>query len=85
MVNKQFYSLPEVAQVLGISRIAVYKQVISGKISAQRMGRGYFVSAEYLGMAGQDEILEEDRVILSENLHLISDQYITTLIELSQE
>lgn len=37
----KYYSIPEVAKMLGISRIAVYKRVKSGKLKAIRTGRNY--------------------------------------------
>ncbi len=39
-----FYSIPEVADILGISRIAVFKRVQQGKIPATRVGRHYVIA-----------------------------------------
>ncbi|GEM_PF-3334400 len=46
MEEKKFYTLPELAKVLGISRIAVFKKVKRGKINAIRIGRNWVVPAE---------------------------------------
>lgn len=42
---REFYSLPEVAALLGISRIAVFKRVKKGQLEALRIGRNWAVPA----------------------------------------
>jgi excisionase family DNA binding protein len=64
MKNKDFISIPELAKILGISRIAAYKQVKSGKIKGIKVGRNFIVPAqnlpfilgEALGKEGKNEI-----------------------------
>ena len=46
--NKQFYSVAEVAEMLGISRIAVFKKIKVGQIKAQKVGRSYIILKEDL-------------------------------------
>lgn len=46
MENKKYFSLSEIAQMLGISRIAVFKKVKSGQIKTEKIGKAYAVSAE---------------------------------------
>ncbi len=46
MESKKYFSLSEIAEILGISRIAVFKKVKSGQIKAEKIGRAYAVSAE---------------------------------------
>ena len=46
-MNKAGYlSLSQIAKILGISRIAVYKKVKKGQIKAVKIGRMYVVSEE---------------------------------------
>jgi excisionase family DNA binding protein len=40
---KEYLSIPEAAIVLGLSRIAVFKQVKKGKLPAIRIGRNWAV------------------------------------------
>ena len=47
-MTKLFFSLPEAAAELGISRIAVFKKVKKGNIAAIRIGRNWAISAETL-------------------------------------
>lgn len=43
MEEKDFYSIPELARLLGISRIALYRKVVTGKIKARRIGRNFAI------------------------------------------
>lgn len=48
MKNKKFLSTTEVAKLLGISRIAVFKKIKSGQIKATKRGRNFVVSLKDL-------------------------------------
>lgn len=41
--SKEYYSSVELANLLGISRIAVYKRIRKGDIRARRIGRNFLV------------------------------------------
>lgn len=61
MINKdiEYITIPELAKILGRSRIAVYKKVKNGEIKARKIGRNYFIRKSYvesiLGKALEDE------------------------------
>lgn len=44
MVRRKYITIPELAKLLGKSRIAVYKDVKNGKIAATKIGRNYVIS-----------------------------------------
>lgn len=48
--EKPFYSVAEVASMLGVSRIAIFKKIRLGLIKAIRVGRVYGVPREELGV-----------------------------------
>ena len=48
MENSKYISLPELAKLLGISRIAIYKKVKAGEIKASKIGRNYAVERKYV-------------------------------------
>ena len=48
MKTNQYISIQELATILGISRIAVYKKVKSGRIKAIRIGRSFAVPKRYV-------------------------------------
>lgn len=41
--EKEFYTTPELAKLLGISRISVFKRVRNGSIKAQKVGRDFII------------------------------------------
>jgi excisionase family DNA binding protein len=54
MVKNGYVTVPELAKILGLSRIAVYKQVRKGQIKAVRIGRNYAISRKYVeGILGK--------------------------------
>jgi len=53
---KDFFSLPEAAAILGISRIAVFKKVRKGQLQAIRIGRNWVIAASVLESYGKFSI-----------------------------
>ena len=51
--NKNYFSTAEVAKLLGVSRIAIFKKIKSGKIHAEKVGRNYIMpKTEYEAILG---------------------------------
>ncbi|PJA12976.1 MAG: hypothetical protein COX65_07655 [Elusimicrobia bacterium CG_4_10_14_0_2_um_filter_56_8] len=48
---REYYSIPEAAARLGLSRIAVFKRVKKGRLPAIRFGRNWAISAAALERA----------------------------------
>jgi len=44
--KNEFMTIPQLAKILGISRIAVYKKVKNGEIKAIRIGRNYAINVK---------------------------------------
>ena len=63
MATKEYITIPELAKILGISRIAVFKKVKKGEIKAIKIGRNYAIPKRYiegiLGRALKDEDKKE--------------------------
>ena len=54
MAVEGFISIQQLANILGISRIAVYKKVKKGQIKAIRIGRSFAIPRKYLdGILGK--------------------------------
>lgn len=65
---KDFYSTSELARILKISRIAIFKKIKSGEIKAVKVGRNYVISKDEvlkaLGLSVGDKARAEiDRVV----------------------
>jgi len=48
MDDKEYISVPQLAAILGMSRIAVYKRIKNGQIKAKKIGRNFAISKEYV-------------------------------------
>ncbi|RLD18023.1 MAG: hypothetical protein DRI36_02510 [Caldiserica bacterium] len=48
MKKEKFLSISELAKLLGVSRIAVYKKVKKGEIKAIRVGRSFAIPRSYV-------------------------------------
>jgi len=68
MKKSQYVTIPQLAKILGLSRVAVYRKVKKGQIKAVRIGRNYAIPKKYimniLGKAlnRQDKRLIDDAV-----------------------
>lgn len=49
-MKKGYYSIPEYAKLLGLSRIAIYQRVRKGHLKAIRVGRNYMIPIKYAGL-----------------------------------
>ena len=64
MAKANYITIPQLARLLGISRIAVYKKVKSGQIRASRIGRNYVISdRDITGILGKEVSAEDKRAI----------------------
>jgi excisionase family DNA binding protein len=48
MRAKKLFSTTEIAKILGVSRIAIFKKIKNGEIKAVKAGRNYVISDEVL-------------------------------------
>jgi excisionase family DNA binding protein len=44
MADKKYITIPELAKLLGVSRIAIYNRVKKGQIPATKIGRTYVIT-----------------------------------------
>jgi excisionase family DNA binding protein len=49
--KREYLTIPQLAKILGISRIAVYRKVKKGQIKAQKIGRNYAIPREAVGIS----------------------------------
>ena len=64
MVKAKYITIPQLAKLLGLSRIAVYKKVKSGQIPATRIGKAYVISdRDITSILGKQLSLKEKRQV----------------------
>jgi len=44
MAHEKYLTIPELAKLLGVSRIAIYNRVKKGQIPAEKIGRTYVIT-----------------------------------------
>ena len=60
IIERDFYTITELAKVLGISRVSVFKRVRQGSIKGQKMGYNFIIFKKDLD-------LEKLKVIIKHN------------------
>lgn len=61
MKKGEYITIPELARILGVSRIAVYKKVKKGLIKAMKIGRNYAIPKKYIVNILGKTLKEEDK------------------------
>jgi len=61
MINKDVITIPELAKLLGISRIAVFRKVKKGEIQAEKIGKTYMIQLKSLSLALGRTISKEQK------------------------
>lgn len=79
MKNKDFLSTTELAKILGISRIAVYKKVKKGKIKATRVGRSFIIDKKELGKILEKELTKKQKTEIEKAVEKTVKEYGETL------
>ena len=71
--------------MLGVSRIAVYKKVRSGKIQAERIGRIYAISRSKVFGTGKRKLTEKDKRLIDKAVRKVVGEYGDTLRMLGRD
>jgi putative resolvase len=83
--EKKFYSTSEVAQMLNISRVAVFNKIKKGEIKAEKVGRNYVIPVESLPFTLGRKLTKEEKEEIDKVVDRVIKEYGTTLKLLGQE
>jgi len=83
-MNKNYLSTIDLAKLLGVSRIAVYKQIKAGKIKAKRKGRKFVIDKKELGGILKTKLTEKQKAELKRGVKKVVREYGETLRLLSE-
>lgn len=61
MEEKRFLSTTELAEILGISRVAVYKKIKKGQIKATKVDRNYVIDKKDLAGIFREKLTEKEK------------------------
>ncbi|OHA07272.1 MAG: hypothetical protein A2934_03200 [Candidatus Sungbacteria bacterium RIFCSPLOWO2_01_FULL_47_10] len=84
-MDKDFFSTSEVAKLLGISRIAVFKKIKSGAIKARRIGRNFAVDKKDLPEVLGSVLREDKKQEIEKSVKKTVKEYGETLKLLGKE
>jgi len=84
MTEKKIFSTAELAKILGISRIAVYKKIKKGKIKAIKCGHDFVIERKNIGDILQKELTESQKKEIDKAVKKTVKEYRETLKLLGQ-
>ena len=68
MNKKEFFTVKELADTLGISRVAVFNRIKKKQIKAQMVGHAYIISAEEVQRLTAGELTEREMKFIRETI-----------------
>lgn len=84
-MNKEFLSTTELAEILGISRVAVFKKIKNGTIKAEKIGRNFVIRKKDIGDIIGKELKKEDKKQIDIAVEKTIKEYGKTLEMLGKE
>ncbi len=79
MEDKKFLSTTELAKILGISRIAVFKKIKGGKIKATKVGRNFIIDKKDVGEILGKELSKQEKLEVEKAVKKTVAEYKETL------
>ena len=79
MKKGEFITIPQLAKILGISRIAVYRKVKNGQIKAVRIGRNFAIDRKYILNILGKTLSQEDKKQIDDAVKKTIKEYGQTL------
>ena len=83
--NRRFFSSNELARMLGVSRISVFKKIKSGAIHAEKVGRNYIIPKEEIAAALGVFVSERRRKEIDQSVQRTVEEYGDALRRLGKE
>ncbi len=85
MLNKEYLTIPQLAKILGLSRIAVYQKVKKGEIEAIRIGKNYAIPKKIVANILGHELSDEDKKEIDKAIKKTLQEYGGVLERLGKE
>ncbi len=84
-MDKEFFSTTELAKLIGISRVAVFKKIKKGEIKAVRVGGNYIVSKKDLPLSLRQSLNNREKEAIEKAVRKTVREYGETLRLLGRE
>lgn len=79
MKNKRLLSTIELAKILSISRVAVFKRIKKGEIKATKVGRNFVIDKKDLGDIFKKELTKKQKLEIKKAVKKTVEEYGETL------
>ena len=84
-MDKKYLTTAELAKLLGISRIAIFKKIKAGKIKAKKIGRNFVIDRKNLGGILDESLTKRKKSEIDESVRKTIREYGETLKLLGKE
>lgn len=85
MTHEKYFTIPELAKLLGVSRIAIYNRVKKGQIPATKIGRTYVITDQSIADILGKEVTKRDKERIDAAVRRTVREYGSVLKQLAQE
>lgn len=84
-MDKKYYTVQELADLLGISRIAVFNRIKRGTLIAEKVGRNYVISRENVGDLLLSDMTDKTKIEIEKGVSKVLKDYRETIELLGKE
>ncbi|MEK7542496.1 MAG: helix-turn-helix domain-containing protein [Patescibacteria group bacterium] len=84
-MGKDIFTTSEVAKLLRVSRIAIFKKIKSGEIKAQKIGRNYIIRKADLPVEISGQLTKDGKRVIAEAVEKTVHEYGEALRLLGRE
>ena len=85
MTTKKYITVPELAELIGVSRIAIYKRVRKGQIPATKVGNTYVITDKTVMEVLGRKVTEKGKARIDAVVHRTVREYGEVLKQLGKE
>jgi len=85
MANEKYITIPELAKLLGVSRIAIYNRVKKGQIPATKIGRTYAITDQTIANILGKEVTKRGKKRISAAVRKTVREYGQVLKQVGKE
>ena len=83
--NNSFVTVKQLADILGISRIAVFNKIKKGQLIANKFGKTYLIEKDQLVGIINNDLSEEEKIKMKKGVSKVIHDYGETLKMLGKE
>jgi excisionase family DNA binding protein len=85
MIKDRYLTIPELAKLLGVSRIAIYNRVKKGEIPATKIGRTYIITDQTIANVLGKEVTGAGKRLIETAVRKTAQEYGEVLKQLGKE